>query len=356
MLKRLYIKNVRCLTSLTLDLSDGLNIVHGANASGKTSILEAVHILTRGRSFRSNRIRNVLMKGQENFSIQALTQHEEETIDRIAVHYSSHEKRLVLRGNGKNLSRSSDLTAFLPIALVHPDSHRLIDASPSYRRQFLDWGVFHVEQSYLGYWRRYQRALRQRNAVLRQAQDHINLWTPELSATGMSVDRLRRRYLSSFTKFLTHYCKKFLDLNDEIVLVYKQGWPETLSLEESMSSSIERDQKLGYTHSGPHRSDIQFQINGLPLSDYVSRGQQKLMIFALYLSQVETFRQYSGRECMLLIDDYSAELDDKSFQRSLNVFKESHIQLLLTLLGDGQGVRENNIDITMFHVEQGQLV
>ncbi len=353
MLKRLQIENLRILRSVTIEPGPGINIVIGRNSSGKTSLLEAMHLVARGQSFRSHRIRRLLSHDESTLRVQALVERPGASPARLAVNFEREEGRLQLRADGRQLNRASELATFVPVTVMHPDSHRLIDANPEYRRRFLDWGVFHVEHGYLDQWRRYQRALRQRNRSLREGALDPNIWLAELSQSGEWVDGYRRRYLEIFSPRFTRIAQELLGIRDGIELAYRQGWKQGQRLREALVAGTERDQGLGYTYAGPHRADIQFLIDGVPVQDFISRGQQKRLVLALLIAQVETYRDQTQTDCLLLLDDLAAELDGPGQLAVMGCLRRLGSQVVMTVLDDFDLEQVRGTDDRLFHVEQG---
>ena len=353
MLKRLQIENLRVLRTAMLEPGPGVNIVMGSNSSGKTSLLEAMHLIARGQSFRSHRIRRLLTHGQPTLRVQAIVERPRALPVRLAVHFDREEGRLLLRADGRQLNRASELTAFLPISVMHPDSHHLVESNPQFRRRFLDWGVFHVEHDYLVEWRRYQRALRQRNHSLRDGRLDPNIWLGELTQAGERIDELRRRYLETFSPRFIGLARRLLGIDADIELSFRQGWKEGRGLLEAFIEGSERDRRLGYTYSGPHRADIQFLVDEVPVQEFISRGQQKLLILALLIAQVETFRQQTDTDCLLLVDDLSAELDRASQAAAMECLRDIGTQVVATVLDDIDLDHIQETGDQVFHVKQG---
>ncbi len=353
MLKRLQIENLRILHSAIVEPGPGLNIVIGQNASGKTSLLEAMYLMARGQSFRSHRLRRLVSHGQSTLRVQASVESSSRLTVRLAVCFDREQGRLILRADGRQLRRASELTSFLPITVMHPDSHHLIDSNPQFRRRFLDWGVFHVEHGYLAEWRRYQRALRQRNHSLRDARADPDIWAGELALAGERIDRFRRRYFEVFTPCFTRLAHRLLNIEQGLMLYFRQGWKEGVGLHEAIISNTDRDRRLGYTYSGPHRADIQFLVDGTPVQHVISRGQQKLLILALLIAQVQTFRVQTGIDSLLLIDDLLSELDRSSQDSVLSCLRELETQVVMTVLDDFSLDRMRESEDRVFHVKQG---
>src|SRR5690348_7437903 len=184
---RLQLRDFRCFESVELDLSARANLIHGDNASGKTSLLEALFFLSRGRSFRTRSAEKLVRHGAEGFLLSAQTVDPAGT---VPVGIARTTAGLEARVGGAPAQSLAQLSERMPVQLLDSSAHQLIEGGPRHRRQFLDWGVFHVEPSFLAAWRRYQRALKQRNTLLRQraAEPLVKTWEPELVGAGQLLD------------------------------------------------------------------------------------------------------------------------------------------------------------------------
>lgn len=350
-LSRLQLRDFRCFESVELDLSPRANLIHGDNASGKTSLLEALFFLSRGRSFRTSKAENLVRHGAEGFMVsgQAL-----DPSGAVAVGIARTSAGLEARVGGAPAQSLAQLAERVPVQLLDASSHQLIEGGPRHRRQFLDWGVFHVEPSFLGGWRRYQRALKQRNTLLRQraAEPLLKTWEPELAGAGLLLDQSRRSYLAQLEPVAVSWASRLLGGLD-LKLRYLQGWGEGKTLEEALDASRARDREQGATQSGPHRAEVAIEIGGLPAQQQVSRGQQKVLAGALLLAQAAYLHQAMGRQCLLLLDDLAAELDSSHLNRFLDLVQETQAQTFLTSVETGRLPAWT--DAQRFHVEHGKI-
>ena len=353
-LSRLEIRNVRNLSQVVLSPASHLNILFGANASGKTSLLEAIYILGHGRSFRTQNIAKVIRSGEELSTVFAKV-HSHGQSTAIGIEKGRDQTRIRIAGQWVN--SSSQLAKVLPLQLITPDSHKLIEQGPKYRRQFLDWGVFHVEHQFIQHWQRFQKALKQRNALLRSPRvdkAQLRLWDQELVNTALPIQEMRLDYLKDLLPVVQAYVKELLDIED-IRFSYLNGW----KLDEDYASYLQQnrdgDMQLGYTRFGPHRADLSIRVNGVQASERVSRGQQKLLSVALRLAQVALLQQ-RGIDVTILVDDLPAELDPERRQRFMQRLQSLNCQTFITateldLFLPLQGWREQK----MFHVEHGVI-
>jgi DNA replication and repair protein RecF len=254
--------------------------------------------------------------------------------------------------DGKEESSVASLAHWVPVQVIDPQIHQLVDEGPGVRRRFLDWGVFHVEPRFLESWRRYHRVVRQRNAVLKMSKvRELESWDRELSRAGEELSEYRRQYVNLLERHLVQLGVQLLD--EEPKIVYQQGWPEGKSLGQALLESRERDLKFGITHVGSHRSDLEILVDSRRAKGRVSRGQQKLLAATLVLSQVSRLINDDGVEVILLLDDLPAELDRERLRRMQDVISGLKVQLFMTAL-EGGAVADWDFD-KMFHVEQGKV-
>jgi DNA replication and repair protein RecF len=226
----------------------------------------------------------------------------------------------------------AELAWVLPVQVIDPEIHRLIEEGPNRRRRFLDWGVFHVEHSFVEHWQRYQQALRQRNAALkaRQGRGVVTVWDVELVRYGELITEARRRYVEQLAPVAASVAARLLDL--DLVLTYRPGWAADTELRAALEASFGKDQEMGATHVGPHRADLAIRLQGAAVRDRVSRGQQKLLAAVLLLSQVKLFPQDSPALPTLLLDDPAAELDSVHLRTLLDEVRSQPLQLVVTTL------------------------
>lgn len=352
MLNQLIIENVRKIKSLHKNLSPSFNIIVGKNGSGKTSILEAIHTLALGRSFRTHMSSRLIHHDADHLTVHAhLPQ-----FGSIGVSKPRNGKTTI-KLNNDNTCRTADLAKTLPLQLIDPHSYRLFEGGSKNRRQFLDWSVFHVEHAFLQSWRRYQRALKHRNALLRAdaIPKEIKLWDQACLQEAIHIDKMRRDTLVHLEAVFTEVCEKLLP--EPVFIEFSPGWKEELGLEKCLEQNLMRDKALGYTQSGPHRADLKFLVGDKPAVDILSRGQQKLAVSALHIAQGRLLQKLKERRCIYLIDDFNAELDADNQKLLLTQLQDLDAQVFIatTDLGSVQQV-EVLPDTKVFHVKQGEVV
>jgi DNA replication and repair protein RecF len=340
----------RCLAEVELELDPRANLFIGPNASGKTSLLEAAFFLGRGRSFRSRRRDALIRHGQEAFLLAGRSE-----IGAVATPLGvrASRKDTEWRVGGAPADGIADLAEQFPVQVIDPEVHKLLEEGPGRRRRFLDWGVFHVEPTFLDNWRRYHLALRQRNAALKQDRGDADLaaWESELAASGEKLAHQREDYLRRLSAPLGALGRALLDR--PLTLAHNPGWDADQALIAVLQAGRSRDRRYRATQAGPHRGDVVVQVEGRAAKDHVSRGQQKLLAAALMLAQLEIQEQERPGRSALLLDDPAAELDSQNLARLMDIVQTLPAQIWVTSLSaEIPGLPTH---ARMFHVEQGRV-
>lgn len=356
LLTRLDIRQLRCLEQAEFRPAPGLNLITGGNGAGKTSLIEAVHLLGYGRSFRG-RVRDGLIRsGSPHLELYAEWRDGQDRPRRAGLRHAgaTWEARL----DGAPAPSLTELCAELAVVTFEPGSHELIAGAAEHRRRFLDWALFHVEPGFLPVWRRYARALKQRNALLKRspAPPALAPWDRELAESGESLSRLRGDYLRRLEPVLAGTAAEFLPELGSAGLHFLPGWRrEEHSLEDALLMSRERDLALGYTAVGPHRADWRVDYLGLPGREALSRGQEKLTALACILGQARAFAADRGEWPLVCLDDLASELDAAHQHQALASVLASGAQVLLTATQAPDELSAELRPNRRFHVERGLL-
>jgi DNA replication and repair protein RecF len=249
------------------------------------------------------------------------------------------------------LGSLADLSRVLPVQVIDPEIHKLIEEGGRRRRRWLDWAVFHVEPQFADWWLRFTRAVRQRNAALRERGPGTRPWDMEVVALGERISEARRAVLG---QMVTHWDAVTAGLDCPAAeLQYFRGWGAQHSLAEALESSRERDAARGLTHVGPHRADVLIRAGGKLAREVLSRGQQKLMAVALILAQLRLLQEVSGTIPTLLLDDPAAELDAQHLSHFVRQIAPLGCQLIITSLHPETAAF--GAPDRVFHVEQGRV-
>lgn len=356
-IQTLSIKNFRNISYAELEFSPHLNLITGNNAAGKTSFLEAIHFLGRAQSFRTSRMKRLIQSDASGFELFSRISLDNDSIIPIGVGFGKNN--LQVRIQGESIRQLSQLAGYFPIQLMAGDIHQVLEDGPRYRRRFLDWGLFHVEPNYTFEWRRYHRALKQRNAALRNKAGipQITIWHDDLIESFDLVNQFREQYLNALhDKFILIF-KQLLGNCDDIAIVYRPGIPPGKCYSDCLNAQLAKDREQGFTQHGLHRADFIFQREGQDLLPQLSRGQQKLLIIAMQQAQAEI--NAGSRlpvEGLFLLDDIGAELDQQHQQRVLNSLAVSNSQIFITAIEvDPLLASCTDIPKRVFHVEHGNI-
>lgn len=353
-LQSLDICDFRNIQQTSLSFSSGLNLITGENAAGKTSLLEAIYYLGRVRSFRTHHVNQPIRDGQGAFRLVGRLLHEEGRMVPIGIERQTAGLQVHL--DGQVVRRLSDLAGSFPVQALSGDTSTILSGGPRYRRQTLDWALFHVEQAYRDIWQRYTRSLRQRNAALRAKvpANQITTWDAELLETADQIHHFRRRY---FETLLPHLETGVQLLLPSVVLQlnYQPGWPAAVTLAEMLARSLEKDRALGSTQYGPHRADFKLTVGGKPVQSHCSRGQQKALIVAFMLAQVNCQQDRDSRMGAFLLDDLGSELDAAHQARVLDSLRKLGVQVFVTAIGTGPEDLSAWLEMKRFHVERGEV-
>lgn len=345
-LDRLTLEGVRNLAPVTLSPAPGVNWLVGENGAGKTSVLEGIYMLGRGRSFRSARPAAVIQHGVDQLRVVGRRS------DGLVLGIERSGDGWRGRIAGRDCQRISEFAAALPLVLVEPDSHRLIDGGPDRRRQYLDWQLFHVEPHYLGAWQRYARLLRQRNAALKSRASNgvLDALDGPLVPAAELLDGLRRQQVNSIAETAEDLLDRLgVRLPGALQCEYRRGYPADQALADALRVQRESDRERGFTQRGPHRADLVLRVNEQAATQELSRGQQKLLALALLLAQLSLLERLATREPVLLLDDPVSELDERHLATVLDWLGQQSFQTWIT------GTARPSIPSRLFHVEHGQI-
>ena len=347
-LAELRIENLRCIESAALEFSPELNLIAGANGAGKTSILEAIFLLGRGRSFRTRTTERLIRHGQPALTVFGRTHDVPPKAAGVEVSREGTRARI----NGESAQTLLDLSGVVPVQAIDPEIHKLIEQGSERRRRWLDWLVFHVEPAFGSHWARYQRALKQRNAALKAGQRDVSVWDQALVAHGEEMSSARHKALGRLHPYLKRLLGAFSGL--EIDFGFHAGWGQDHTLSEALRLNADRDRERGTTTSGPHRADVALRTKGRTARETLSRGQQKLTAVAMIISQLRLLQDEQGMRAVLLLDDPAAELDDQNLQRLFAELTALKCQMIATSLTPETALFQ--APKATFHVEQGRVI
>lgn len=351
---------VRRFDSVELSPARGINLITGDNGAGKTSILEALHVMAYGRSFRGRVRDGLIQQGREALEIFVEWEEHRAQADpirrRAGMRHTgqSWEGRL----DGENVEHLGNLCAALAVVTFEPGSHVLISGGSEPRRRFVDWGLFHVEPDFLRLWRRYSRALKQRNALLKAGGSSVALdaWDHELAEAGTPLTSRRQHYLERLQEQAVRLAAEIAPGLGLRTLDFSPGWRRSeMSLADALLMARERDRIHGYTSMGPHRADWSVGFDAIAGRDSLSRGQAKLTALACLLAQAGDYATERGDWPVIALDDLGSELDRSHQGRVLQWLATSPAQVLVTATEPPAVLNDLAVPRTTFHVEHAAI-
>lgn len=364
MINRLLITNLRVLQQVELSNLSSCNLFIGQNGSGKTSLLESIFLLSRGKSFRHHQPRHYVSHGQENCTVFSGF-----TSGKTIAVSKAINGDVKLKLNSANVATQSELTRELPVILLDPTQLDLLDHGSGERRSLLDWLVFHIQPAFYKTWLSYQRALKQRNRILREHETfselsdakkmQLNAWDEQIAVLGEQIHAMRDEIVQQWSEQFKQVCEQFLPQYPDISMRYSAGFDVEQGLLSVLKERQPKDVDLGYTRVGAHRADVMIYTGETgdkkQAADVFSRGEKKLLIMALKLSQLQLLTAFNAQSVVLL-DDINAELDDAAITRLLAGLRACESQLFITSLDDEMKDTISSLwndDAAFFRVEQG---
>jgi DNA replication and repair protein RecF len=352
-LTKLGIASFRNIQSLSLAPHPRLNLITGSNGSGKSSILEAVQCLSTGHSFRTRKARELISRNSPGFTLTALFVDPTNAREHRTGLQRLRDGTVELRLDFEEVGSMAEVARLLPVKALTPDSHRLIQEGPDERRQFLDWGVFHMEHSFFETWKVFRRSLSQRNQLLRDigSYDEIRTWDSLFVESSEKLDQWRSAYVDKLSKVLE---KRLQDINARfhVKLHYRSGWAEDQNLAELLVGNLDYHRRMKTTTDGPHRAELALYTNGVAARQVLSRGQQKVLVYLLHLAQLDLLAGAGSRQAVVLCDDLTSELDREHSTELIRQLMALQGQVFVSGV-DLDVLREQ--DHEAFHMEHGEI-
>ena len=363
-LSHIDLQGIRNVSEASFDLSPGINIFFGENGSGKTSLLEAIYLLGRGRTFRTRHTNSLI-----NHKIKKCTVVSSVIGDEGSVWGNSYTvgvSREVSGGfqfkvAGSRINSAASLSQAIPLLLMNKDSFQLLEGSPGVRRRFLDWGVFHVEQPFQSIWKQFQRVLQQRNSLLRRdriSRSELVPWDESFVTLSLQITEMRQRYFDQAQLIFQDFILKLTNI-EGVKITFFEGWDTRQALSNLLKLGFEKDIARRTTLLGPHKANIRIYIGPRPAVEVLSRGQIKSLVTALILAQGHVLESLTKRRCAYLLDDLASELDSLHLERTAALLKDTQAQVFITG-ADRQPLEQAFLplldnEVALFHVEQGSV-
>ncbi|MBL4630319.1 MAG: DNA replication/repair protein RecF, partial [Paraglaciecola sp.] len=330
-LDKVQIRHFRNIDDMSFTAHRSLNVFLGVNGSGKSSILEALHYLGFARSFRTQKHKNVIRHSKQGFTVFCSAVVEEGNQQKFGISRSIDDT-CVVNINGKKSKRATDLASHLPIQIFTPQSSDLLLGAPKLRRRYLDWLLFHVEQSFNLDFQIYNKSLKHLNALYKSTRPDqgIEYWNNILCEKGEAISEKRATLLNEhLIQVINVNLEDFLpEFSFEIS--YYRGWEKGYSLGDAVLKNRQRDQKNGYLSVGPHKADLRIKLQGVNAHEILSRGQLRMLVAAMQLAQTQYLHAQTAKTSIFLLDDVGAELDEEKRKVFISRLNTSDTQLFVT--------------------------
>ena len=324
----LYLENVRCIKKASIFLGERVNLFLGENGSGKSSLLESIHILATGKSFRTSKIDGVKKFDSDSFTISSIINRN--GFEKV-IGYRKDKSNIDIRINAINVSKLSELVLNFSLIAFHSSSVFIIEGEPQYRRRYIDWWLFHSNTSFYPEWLRYQKLLKQRNSALRQSNSFLHVWDEALAESGEIINSLRQ---SAIQMLMEEVCNVIYESDFQSLSgfswQYNSGWPKDETLLSALKRNQQRDILYGFTSVGVHRGDLRFTFKGKDAKEYLSRGQQKTLSLIMLIALGSIHKKVLNETPIFLIDDVSSELDTVHRYKLIEKIVDFGGQLILT--------------------------
>ena len=352
-LSQIEITGLRNITKACFSPSPHINLFFGENASGKTTVLEAIHLLSLNRSFRTQRSRRLIQDNCDSAIVFAKLS----CATTIGIQKTLSGDSITQIDRDRSVRRG-DLAKLLPLQLFDPSTLEMLSGPSEPRRQLLDWGVFHVEHSFLHLWQQYRHALLQRNSLLKSAKIssiELDFWEASMASLAQPLTEYRNHFFEQWKLYFDQAVTRLLP-DENISMHLSNGWDEEASFVDLLRSARDKDSERGFTQLGPQRADVRVRVGSLPCEERLSRGQQKLAVCAMKLSVVELLINQYGVQPILLLDDIASELDGFARERVCDWISSLGVQVFATAIELNQlSNLWGDVPVYRFHVEHGGI-
>ena len=339
-IKTLTLKNFRNYTEETIEFADGLNVLSGANAQGKTNAAEAIFFLCTGYSPRANRDKLVIRNGEDSAKIEGIASSTYGDV-RVGINFYKNDNKEVYI-NGMQVLKIGELLGNMHSVFFNPSELKLVQESPEDRRRFLNVSLSQKSKNYFYALQRYNKILSQRNNLLKDP-DHfliretLPIWDEQLSKEASKIIKARNEFLTEIAPIAEQKHAELSSGKEKLFMKTESGYYGTeeeiaYALKQDLKTGLDRDIRLGFTSIGPHRDDVKFTLNDLDVKVYGSQGQQRSVALSLKLAEAESFYNHFNEYPIMILDDVLSELD-KPRQRKLislvdkmqTIFTTTHI-------------------------------
>lgn len=366
-IKKIQVENFRNLENIKIEFSDGINIIYGNNAQGKTNIIEAIYVFSFGKSFRATK-EIELLKFDKDYFLSKIDIIKKDRDTEMSFGFDKITNKKMIKINGVIQKKVSDIIGKLNIVVFKPEDIKIVTDSPTIRRKYIDFVISSISKSYLDNITKYKKVLEERNNLLKEIkirfkgsnklletdQNLLDVYDKLLSKLNIDIYNERNKIINKLNTYIYDIHLKLTEnytKSENLHIKYVSNVAEDIEkMYNNLSNSRLNDISKGYTSLGIHRDDYIISINSLDVSIYGSQGQKKSSIISLKLSELKVIEEVIGEKPVLLLDDYMSELDEKRRLKFLDIIED--IQIIITTT---HKISIDGKENTYFYVDNGKI-
>ena len=351
-IEKICLNNFRNYEEQIIEFNKNINVIYGDNAQGKTNILEAIFLCAFGKSFRTNKEKELIEIGKEFLDVSAFYKKSDRD-GKMQINISDKKN---VKLNGVKLKKLSELLGNINVVIFTPDDINILKDGPAKRRRFLDMMIGQLRPNYVFVLNQYLKTIEQRNNYLRQIKEQnistemLEIWNEKLAEYAVKIFEYRYEFIEKIKNKINDIHKNITDGNEEIKIEYTSDCSNKEKYLNLLKERTKLDIIKGYTTKGIHRDDFIVYINNKEVNIYGSQGQNRTVILTLKLSELQVIYDEIGEYPILLLDDFMSELDEKRRTNFLNNIKDTQVIITCT-----DKIDLDNLNYKLFNVRKGEI-
>ncbi len=349
-IKKLKLENFRNYDIQEIEFDKNINIIYGDNAQGKTNILEAIFVCSLGKSFRTNKEKELINKEKKYAKLEMISSKEDRE---VKINFEIEEKKN-FKINSIKIKKISDILGKNYIVLFTPEDINILKNDPSKRRRFLNIMISQLRPMYVHLLNKYNKTIEQRNIYLKQIKyegkpiENLEIWDEQIVNLGIKIYEYRKNFIEKLNEKIIDIHLKTTENKEKIKIKYITNIENNYL--DKLKKNKNNDIKKGYTEIGIHRDDFEIYINDNPISVYGSQGQKRTTIISLKLAEANVIYEEIGERPIILLDDFMSELDKKRIQGLLENIKENQVIITCT-----DSFKINNSNYNLYKVTNAKI-
>lgn len=359
-IKNISLKNFRNYDESYIEFDKNMNLIVGENAQGKTNLIEAIYMMSMGKSFRTSRDMEMVNFDSDFFRIKLEAENKEEEMKLEMI--VSHQSKAV-KINGINIKKASELLQYIYVVAFTPEDLKIVKEDPEKRRRFIDVEMCKIKPVYFTNISKYKKIMMQRNAMLKEGNidiEMLKVWDYELVKYGCGIMKERDIFINKLKKISKKIHNNISNGKENIEIIYEpnvklasEGESQKELFLEKINRNRNGDIQKKTTSVGPHRDDLKIVVNGIDIRKYGSQGQQRTAALSLKLAEIEIMSDEIGEECILILDDVLSELDEERQRFLINSL--SGVQKFVTAAEISEKVEKSLPEGLKIYVKNGNL-